>query len=152
MLQMRHALIFSFVILLSCRPMPDEPVVYYHPPDESVETAVIHGMESRGKLLGKGHEKIYICGVDGEKVLDSDLGEPIRITSGEHLISVCYREGGNKAFADLDVSLEPSTEYQILLGEHSWTVVNFWIEYKATNKLFIALTTVPKIAGIFFMY
>ena len=149
---MRYALIFSCVILLSCQTVPDEPIIYYHPPDESVETAVIHGMETSGGLFGTGKEKIFICGVHGERVLDSDLGEPIRITSGEHQISVCYKEGGNRAFADFDVTLEPSTEYQIQLGEHSWTVVNIWIEYKETNKIYIALTTVPKIAGIFFMY
>ena len=107
---MRFALIFSFVILLSCQTVPDEPIIYYHPPDDSVETAVIHGMETSGGIFGTGKEKIFICGVDGEKVLDSDRGGPIRITSGENHISVCYEEGLNTAFADFDVTLEPSTE------------------------------------------
>lgn len=94
---MRYALILSFIVLMSCSTTP--PIDYYDPPDDSVEAAVIYKMESPAKFMGKGHEKIFVCAVDGEVVEDAVKQEFVRLAPGSHRITICYEVGLNRAVA-----------------------------------------------------
>lgn len=142
---MRYALILSFVVLLSCETTP--PIDYYDPPDDSVEAAVIYKMESPPKFMRKGHQKIFVCAIDGEMVEDAVNQEYVRIAPGSHRITICYKVGLNRAVATFEGEVQPSTRYQIVLGEHQYTILNFWIEYKDTGKIYLAHTSVPINSG-----
>ena len=138
---MRYALILSFVVLISCSTAP--PIDYYDPPDDSVGTAAIYKMESPPKFMIKGHEKIFVCAVDGEMVEDAVKQEYVRVAPGSHRITICYKVGLNRAVATFEGELQPSTRYQIKLGEFKYTILNFSIEYKDTGKIYLANTSVP---------
>ena len=132
---MRYALLLSFVVLMSCSTAP--------PIDDSVGTAAIYKMESPPKFMIKGHEKIFVCAVDGEMVEDAVKQEYVRVAPGSHRITICYKVGLNRAVATFEGELQPSTRYQIKLGEFKYTILNFSIEYKDTGKIYLANTSVP---------
>ena len=144
---MRRILIGILVLVSSCATAPVEPTISYEPPLESTYAAVFYGEDSPGKFLGKGHEKIFVCRVDGLDVKSADFDNPVTVSPSLHTISICYREGLNTAEAQFEAVIRPNTEYQIRLGEHSWTGVNLWIENKATQEKFLGPATVPKVAG-----
>ena len=145
---MRRAFLSVVVLLMgACATGPSEPVEYYVPPQTTAGAAVIHGEDSPGKFLGKGHEKIYVCKVDGRVVESADFDLPVLVSSAEHVISVCYREGLNTAEAYFEATFEADTDYQIRLGEHSWREVNLSIEKKESGEVYLGPATVPKVAG-----
>ena len=69
--------------------------------------------------------------------------EYVRIAPGSRRITVCYEVGLNRAVAVFEGELQPSTRYQIQLGEFKYTILNFYIEYKDTGKIYLAHTSVP---------
>ena len=147
MMSRQLALIVLIVAASSCTTTPAGPKATYDPPSPSNDAAIFYGEDSKGKLLGKGHEKIFVCRVDGRDVESADFDTPVKVSPSLHTISVCYKEGLNTAEAEFDAVIEPNTRYQLRLGEHSWTKVNLWIEDKDTGKTLLGPATVPKNAG-----
>ena len=119
----------------------------YIPPSDTVPSVVFWGEDSPGKFLGKGHEKIYLCKIDGAFQDNSTFDKATRVELGQRNISICYTEGANRAEATIIITFDTEAEYQIKLGEHSWTKVNFSVIDKNTGEALIGTTTVPKRAG-----
>lgn len=131
------------LFLISCASAPVEDRGVYAQPQASENTSVFIGEESARGIL-KGHEKIFVCQVDGQRVLNADLDLPVYVSSGAHTISVCYEEGLNRGIAEITADIPAGREHQIRLGEHSWTEVNLWIEQAGSEEPFSELITVPK--------
>ena len=144
---MKFLVIFTLsALLLGCSSTGRNANLYSQPP-ESEPSVIFLGEESPGKFLGKGHEKIYLCRVDGAFQNSYSFDKPTRVALGERLISICYNEGANHAEAPIKASFDTTAEYQMKLGEHSWTKVNFSVVDKNTGELVIGPVTVPKQAG-----
>ena len=145
---MRKFLVIT-LMLGGCSSTPVDLSKFYLENDVS-NSVVFEADESEGKPFGKGHEKIFLCNIEGEVINKTTLLEPVAVTPGAKKGTVCYLEGLNEAKATFNFSGAPGEIYKIKLGEHSWTEVNFWIENKKTGEVLIPLTTVPKNAGNIF--
>ncbi|MCQ8849239.1 hypothetical protein NQT74_11650 [Alteromonas stellipolaris] len=88
----------------------------YSQPSETVPSVVFWGEDSPGKFLGKGHEKIYLCRVDGAFQNSYSFDKATRVALGERQISICYSEGANHAEAPIKASFDKTAVYQIKLG------------------------------------
>ncbi|MBB1287848.1 hypothetical protein H5085_01490 [Pseudoalteromonas sp. SR43-6] len=138
--------LFTLLFLLGCS-STGRNANLYSPPLETVPSVVFWGEDSPGKFLGKGHEKVYLCRVDGAFQNSFTFDKPTRVELGEREISICYNEGANHAEAPIKATFDRKAEYQIKLGEHSWTEVNFSVVDKNTGELVIGPISVPKVAG-----
>lgn len=143
---MRIILIIISLFLASCGSVQTTEPLYIQP-QESTSISSFTGEDSSGKFLGKGHEKIFVCLIDGYRISPSGFDTPVKVEPGVRTIGICYQEGLNTASAKLKADIPPSTSLKVRLGEHSWTEVNFWIENETTNDTFLGLTTVPKTPG-----
>jgi len=134
-------------VIAGCKSTPSKPIVLYKEPTQSESTVTFVGEDSEAVIFGKGHEKIHLCKVNGESIPLTDVNRKIIVEAGQHTLNVCYREGGNSAEASFLATLDSGSKYQVKLGEHSWTKVNFSIVDQKTNSNLVELVTIPKIAG-----
>lgn len=147
-LQRQLLLLSTSALLLSgCASEPPDPATIYDEPTNQSPSAVFFGEDSPGKFLGKGHENVFVCEVNGKRVIDASFDRPVRVSPGVQRITICYREGGNSAKAMVAANIEEGNEYQIRLGEHSWTVVNLRIENRDSGEIFLEEQSIPKRAG-----
>ena len=133
-----------FVAVLTGCKATGEPRVTYAQPSPNTPSATFIGEESPQKLFVKGHEYIYICKVgEGHQSKDSFNNET-RIALGKSSFSICYLEGGNFSEIPFKMELIKETTYQLKLGEHQYTKVNFYVIDTQTGETVIGPMTVPK--------
>lgn len=135
--------IFLVIVLTGCK-STEKPRVSYVQPSANTPSATFIGEESPQKIFVKGHEYIYICKVgEGHQSKDS-FNTETRIALGKAKFSVCYLEGGNFSEIPFEMELKNETTYQLKLGEHQYTKVNFYVVDTQTGKTIIGPMTVPK--------
>lgn len=143
-----HISLFGLLIfLIGCATNPRDPALIFAEPRDDEPSATFYGEDSPGRFLRKGHEKVFVCEVNGKSVDNADFDRPVRVPVGPQKVKICYEEGLNTASAEFEAEISTGTEYQIRLGEHSWTVVNLRVEDRNTSEIFMNEQSVPKVAG-----
>ena len=140
------SLIIIAALVSGCATTGDD-VNYYVQPQSNAPKVVFWGEESEDEFFVKGHETIYVCGIDGAFQDSTSFDKPTYIAFGERVVTICYLEGGNDAKAQIRTTFDKERNYQIKLGQHSWTKVNFSVIDKDSGELVFGPVTVPKQAG-----